>query len=55
VKGPAGFYKSIMFYRIEGAKGLNFLRKGRVTYVTGQRLILDFYNVNVAIVLRFRC
>jgi hypothetical protein len=35
-KDPAGIYKSITFYKIEEAEGLNFLRKGGVTYVTGQ-------------------
>jgi hypothetical protein len=35
-KYPAGICKSIMFYMIEEAEGLNFLRKGEVTYVTGQ-------------------
>jgi hypothetical protein len=34
-KDLARIYKSIMFYRIEEAKGPNFLRKGGVTYVTG--------------------
>jgi hypothetical protein len=35
-KGPIGIYKSITFYKIKEAEGLNFLRKGRVTYVTRQ-------------------
>jgi hypothetical protein len=35
-KNPAGIHKSIMFYMIEEAEGFNFLRKGGVTYVTGQ-------------------
>jgi hypothetical protein len=34
-KDLARIYKSIMFYRIEKAKGPSFLRKGRVTYVIG--------------------
>jgi hypothetical protein len=34
-KDPPGIYKSIMFYMIEKAKGLIFIRKGGVTYVTG--------------------
>jgi hypothetical protein len=28
-------YKSITFYKIKEVEGLNFLRKGGVTYVTG--------------------
>jgi hypothetical protein len=28
-------YKSIMFYKIKKVEGLNFLRDGGVTYVTG--------------------
>jgi hypothetical protein len=35
-KDPAGIYKSITFYKIKEAEGLNFLRKGGVTYVTEQ-------------------
>jgi hypothetical protein len=35
-KDPARIYKSIMFYKIEKAEGLSFLRKGGVIYVTGQ-------------------
>jgi hypothetical protein len=35
-KDPIGIYKSITFYKIEEAEGLSFLRKGGVTYVTGQ-------------------
>jgi hypothetical protein len=34
-KDHAGIYKSIMFYRIKDVEGLDFLRKGGVTYVTG--------------------
>jgi len=30
-----GIYRSIMFYKIEEAKGLSFLREGGVTHVTG--------------------
>jgi hypothetical protein len=33
-KDLAWIYKSIMFYNIEEVEGLNFLRNGRVTYVT---------------------
>jgi hypothetical protein len=33
-KDPTRIYKSIMFYRIEEADGLNKLRNGRVTHVT---------------------
>jgi hypothetical protein len=33
-KDLAWIYKFIMFYKIEEAEGLNFLRKGGVTYVT---------------------
>jgi len=36
-KDPVRIYKS-MFYRIEEAEGLIFLRKRRVTYVTGQEV-----------------
>jgi hypothetical protein len=35
-KGPTWIYKFITFYKIKEAKGFNFLRKRRVTYVTGQ-------------------
>ncbi len=31
-------YRSIMFYRTKKAEGLNFLRKGGVTYVTKQEV-----------------
>ncbi len=34
-KDPARIYKSITFYKIKKVEGLNFLRKGGVTYVTG--------------------
>ncbi len=33
-KDPTRFYKSIMFYKLKEAEGLNFLRKGGFTYVT---------------------
>jgi hypothetical protein len=33
-KGPAGIYKSITLHKIKRTKGLSFLRKGGVTYVT---------------------
>ncbi len=35
-----GIFKSIMFYRIDEAEGLKFLKDGRVTYVTGQKIIV---------------
>jgi hypothetical protein len=35
-KDLAGIYKSITFYKIKEVEGLNFLKKGGVTYVTGQ-------------------
>ncbi len=38
-KDPVGIYKSITFYKIKEAEGLNFLRKGGVTYVTEQGVI----------------
>ncbi len=31
-KDPTWIYKSIMLYKIKGAEGLNFLKKGGVTY-----------------------
>jgi len=34
-KDHAGIYRFIMFYWTIKAKVLNFLKKGRVTYVTG--------------------
>jgi hypothetical protein len=34
-KNHTRIYKSIMFYRTKKVKGLNFLRKGGVTYVIG--------------------
>jgi hypothetical protein len=34
-KDPARIYISIMFYMITKVEGLNFLRKGGVTYVIG--------------------
>jgi hypothetical protein len=37
-KDPIGIYKSIMFYMIEEVEGLNFLRKGGVTYVIRQEV-----------------
>jgi len=37
-KDPAGIYKSIMFYKIKEAEGLNFLKKGKVTYAIGQEV-----------------
>jgi hypothetical protein len=55
VKDPTRFYKFIMFYKIEGAKGLSFLRKGGVTYMIGYGAILDFCSVHVVFVLGFRC
>ncbi len=33
-KDLARIYKSIMFYKVKEAEGLNFLKKGGVTYVT---------------------
>jgi len=33
-KDSVGIYKSITLHKIEEAEGLNFLRKGGVTYVT---------------------
>jgi hypothetical protein len=35
-KDPTRIYKSIMVCKIEKVEGLNFLRKGGVTYVTRQ-------------------
>jgi hypothetical protein len=35
-KDLTGIFKSIMFYKIDEAKGLSFLRNGGVTYVTEQ-------------------
>jgi hypothetical protein len=35
-KNLVGIFKSIMFYKIDEAEGLNFLRNGGVTYVTEQ-------------------
>jgi hypothetical protein len=35
-KDLAGIYKSITLHKIKGVEGLNFLRKGGVTYVTRQ-------------------
>jgi hypothetical protein len=35
-----GIFKSIMFYRIDEAEGLSFLKDGRVTYVTEQKVIV---------------
>ncbi len=35
-KDLAGIFKSIMFYKIDEAEGLNFSRNGGVTYVTKQ-------------------
>jgi hypothetical protein len=32
-KDHTGIFKSIMFYKIDEAEGLNFLRNGGVTYV----------------------
>jgi len=37
-KGLARIYKSITFYKIKKVEGLNFLRKGGVTYVIGQKV-----------------
>jgi len=33
-KDPAGIFKSITFLKVRRVEGLNFLRNGRVTYVT---------------------
>jgi hypothetical protein len=35
-KNITGIFKFIMFYKIDEAEGLNFLRNGGVTYVTEQ-------------------
>jgi len=35
-KDPTRIYKSNTLHKIKGAEGLNFLRKGGVTFVTGQ-------------------
>jgi hypothetical protein len=37
-KDHVGIYRSIMFYMTKEAKGFNFLKKGRVTYVTEQEV-----------------
>ncbi len=37
-------YKFIMFYRIEEVKGLNFFKKGGVTYVIGQEVHWIFFS-----------
>jgi hypothetical protein len=37
-KGPTRIYKSITFYKIKEDEGLNYLRKGWVTYVTRQKV-----------------
>jgi hypothetical protein len=37
-KDHAGICESIMFYKIDEAEGLNFLRKGGVTYVTRHKV-----------------
>jgi hypothetical protein len=34
-KDHAGIFKSIMFYMLDEVEGLNFLKNGGVTYVTG--------------------
>jgi hypothetical protein len=39
-KDHVKIYRSIMFYRTEETEGLNFLRKGGVTYVTKRKVIL---------------
>jgi len=37
-KDHVGIYRSIMFYKTKEIEGFNFLRKGRVTYVTEQEV-----------------
>jgi len=39
-KDHAWIFKSIMFYKIDEAEGLNFLKNGGVTYVTEQQVTL---------------
>ncbi len=34
-RDPAEIFKSITLHKVRRAEGLNFLRKGGVTYVTG--------------------
>jgi hypothetical protein len=39
-KDLVGIFKFIMFYKIDEAEGLSFLRNGGVTYVTEQQVTL---------------
>jgi hypothetical protein len=43
-KDLTGIYRFIMFYRTKEAEGLNFLRKGGVTYVTRQEVSWIFFS-----------
>ncbi len=38
-KDPAGIFKSITLLKVKRAEGLNFLRNGGVTYVTGNGVV----------------
>jgi hypothetical protein len=51
-KDPTRIYRSIMFYRTKEAKGLNFLRKGKVTYVIEQEVIWICFSCEHDLVLR---
>jgi hypothetical protein len=52
-KDHAGSYRCIMFYKTKKAKGLNFLRKGGVTYVIEQEVNWTFLSCEHDFILGF--